>query len=144
MDFEQELMVERPVQDAFLACDSAKQQVRWMASLFEVELDRERPWGKGSQFRQVHEESGTRRVFEGEMLDYEPNRRILMRLEHADFDLTTELLFEDLGQRCRIRQRSHLELKSLALKMIQGMLAQIVARRFQEDFARLKALLESS
>jgi uncharacterized protein YndB with AHSA1/START domain len=144
MDFEQELLVERPVSHAFRACDSPELQLRWIASLVEVERDPECEWGLGSRFRQVHLEAGVRQVFEGELLAYEPDQRIVLRLEHPDFVSTTELRFEDLGQRCRIRQRSKLELRSLPLKLMQGTVGRVVAKRFQEDFARLKVLLETS
>jgi hypothetical protein len=144
MNFEQDLIVERPVQDAFLACDSAELQVRWVASLVGIERDDEQAWGTGSQFRQVHEESGMRRVLEGVLLDYQPNRRILMHLVHDDFDITTELQFEDLGQRSRIRLCSELEPKSLPLKMLQGTIAKVLAKRLEDDFTRLAAMLQAS
>lgn len=143
MDFEVDTLIESPVQDAYRACGLAKYQIRWMASLVEVELDPEVEWGIGSRFRQIHEEAGIRQVFEGVLLDLQEDSRISMKLEHADFTIFTEIDFEDLGQRCRLVQRTRLELKSAPLKLMADTIGGVVHKRLEEDFARLKALCES-
>lgn len=143
MRFEQDLVVETTAAEAFKACDSAEQQVRWMASLVEVQVDADQPWGVGSRFRQVHEELGVRQVFEGELLEYEPGRRIVTRLEHDDLSLHDTLEFADLGERCRILHRVELELKSTALRLMEGTVGRVLAKRFEEDLARLEDLLET-
>jgi len=143
MRFEQEQVVETTAAAAFLACDSAEHQVRWMASLVGVEIDPDQPWGVGSRFRQVHEEMGVRQVFEGELLEYEPERRIVTRLEHDDLSLHGTLEFEDLGGQCKVLHRVELELKSTALRLMEGTVGRVLAKRFEEDLARLKDLLET-
>ena len=143
MEFDLDMIVECPVRQAFRACDSAKHQIHWIASLVEVEIDAGQEWGEGSTFRQIHEESGIRQVFDGQLLEYVPNELISMRLSHNDFTILSDLRFEDLGARCRIVQHTQLQLTSLALKLMKGTIAAVAAKRMEEDFDRLKAMLES-
>jgi hypothetical protein len=143
MDFSIDILVEAPVEVAFGACDSAKDQISWIASLIEVRLDEQRPWGVGSTFVQIHEEDGRRQEFHGELLAYEPERRIGTRLVHADFELESQMLFEDLGPRCQIRQETSLKVRSLMLKAMRPMIAKAVEARLRQDFERLKVLVES-
>lgn len=85
-----------------------------------------------------------RQVLEGELLAYEPDERILMRLQHGDFTITSELTFEALGERSRVSQVTQIELRSLALRMARPIVQGAVGKRISEDMDRLKALLEST
>jgi uncharacterized protein YndB with AHSA1/START domain len=133
IEFRHEVLVEAPVGPTFRACDSAREQLAWVGSLVEVEVDPSTPWGPGARFVQVHEE----------VLEHEPEERIVMRLTHPDFELHTRLEFEDLGGRTRVSQVTRLELRSLALRLAAPLVRSAVDRRIAEDMERLKALLES-
>jgi len=109
-----------------------------------VEIDPGVVWGPGAKFRQVHEESGMRQVLEGEMLAYELDQRILMRLVHGDFTIMSELTFEALGDRSRVSQWTQIELQSMALRLARPIVQGAVGKRISDDMDRLKALLESS
>ncbi len=143
IEFRHEVLVEAPVGPTFRACDSAREQLAWVGSLVEVEVDPSTPWGPGARFVQVHEEVGSRQRLEGELLEHEPEERIVMRLTHPDFELHTRLEFEDLGGRTRVSQVTRLELRSLALRLAAPLVRSAVDRRIAEDMERLKALLES-
>ncbi len=143
MEIEVGMMVERPVAETFQAFDSAKAQITWMGSLVEVEMDPSTPWGKGARFTQTHVEAGMRQVFQGEMLDYVRNQRLLLKLVHNDLSLVTEVLLVDLGERTQVQQRSKIELHSTALKIVKGMVRGAIEQRFTEDLQRLKTLLEN-
>jgi uncharacterized protein YndB with AHSA1/START domain len=142
VDIELDILVECPVEQAFLACTSAEHQVRWMASLMEVEIDPGKDWGVGSSFRQIHEISGMRQVFDGVVLDLQDNRRISTHLKHDDFTIFTDLTFRDLGERCQLNQSTKIELKSVALKLMRGAVGNAVRDRLKADLDRLKVLLE--
>jgi len=143
MEFNADITIERPVAAAFEACDDPQVQPHWAASLISVERDPGQVWGENATFRQIHEEAGTRQVFEGTILAYQPNQRIRMRLVHADFELVSELSFEDLGSHCRVSNATEVELRSMALKLMKGVMKGVVQKRLDEDLQRLKALLES-
>lgn len=143
MEFQAEIIIEGPVERAFRASDTPHEQLAWIGSLVEVRVDPGRPWGVGATFVQVHVEGGRRQEFRGEILAYEPERLIGMRLTHADFELESELTFEDLGPRCRVRQTTRLKLRSLMLKAMRAVIGAAVEARIRDDFERLKALVES-
>lgn len=115
-----------------------------MGSLVAVEIDPGLTWGEGATFRQIHEEAGMRQVLEGTLLAYAPNERILMRLEHADFSIDSELTFEALGERSRVSQSTRIELRSMALRLARPIVHAAVGKRLADDMDRLKALLESN
>lgn len=143
MELSAEIVAEGPVERAFRLCDRPEEQLRWVGSLVEVRVDPERPWGPGATFTQVHEERGARRELRGELLAREPERRIAMRLEHPDVRAEVEIAFEDLGPRCRVRQRTRLELRSLKLKLLRPVVAAAGEARAREDLARLRVLIEA-
>jgi hypothetical protein len=107
-------------------------------------VDSETPWGKGARFTQVHLESGMRQEFKGQLLEYERDRRLVLKLEHTDLSLLNEVTLHDLGERTQINQRTEIKLHSVALKIVKGMVKGAIERRMGEDFERLKTLLESS
>jgi uncharacterized protein YndB with AHSA1/START domain len=144
IEFRHEVLVEAPADEVFRACDSARDQTSWVGSLVAVELDTEAPWGAGARFRQIHEEGGVRQVLEGELLEHVPGERIVMRLEHPDFELETVIRFESLGALTRVDQATRLTLKSLALRLAAPMVRAAVDRRIGDDMARLKALVEQA
>lgn len=143
MDFVISIVVECPVEEAFRACDSVADQVRWIGSLEEVQVEAGGSWGVGSRFTQIHQEAGMRQEIEGEILAYEPCSLIHMRLLHPQFDMKSELKFENLGVRCRITQRTEVELRSMMLKMMKGAIKGTVEQRIQDDFERLRVLVEN-
>jgi uncharacterized protein YndB with AHSA1/START domain len=144
MEFEITTLIDRSVAKAFEACNSAKMQIAWMGSLVEVTIPDGTVWGTGAKFKQIHEESGVRQEFDGIVLDFVPNERIEFEMKHSDFTVQTEILFEDLGEHCRITQSSSIELHSMALKLARSMIRGVLERRFDEDHVRLKALVEGS
>lgn len=142
MDFQVSIIVERPVEEAFQACDSTTEQLRWIGSLEEVKVEPEMPWGVGARFTQVHQEAGMRQEIEGEILAYEPNELIRMHLRHAQFEMDSELRFENLGVRCRVTQTTSVELRGMMLKMMKGTIQSTVEQRIHDDFERLRVLVE--
>lgn len=142
IEIEVSSIIECPVAEAFEACDSAKLQIAWIASLVAVEIEPGTNWTPGASFRQIHMDSGKRQEFDGLLLDHQPNERIEFQLTHADFSVHTLLSFEDLGVRSKVTQHSSFVLHSFALKMAKGMVRDVVKQRFQEDHGRLKAMLE--
>ena len=143
MEFQAEIVIEGAVARAFRACAAPDELLSWVGSLVEVRIDPGKPWGVGATFVQVHDEGGRRQEFRGLILAYEPERLIGMRLTHADFELESDLAFEDLGPRCRVRQTTRVKLRSLMLKAMRPVIGAAVEARIRDDFERLKALVES-
>lgn len=142
IEFHLDLLVERPVTEAFHHANSAKSQLQWVGSLVEVNLDPNQPWGIGTTFEQVHEESGVRQSLQGEVLEWEENQHTQIRLVHPEFLLLSRTEFEDLGPRCRLVQATAIELKSMKLRIAAAMVRGVVETRMRGDLERLKALLE--
>lgn len=143
MEFEIELLVRAEPAQVFDTCALAKHQLAWMASLQSVEVDDSKPWGVGATFRQLHEESGIQHTIEGTLLDWQPPERVSTKLVHPDFVLFSETEFVEEPEGCRLRQRTRMELTSVALKLLKGAVKNAVSKRFEEDLARLKALVET-
>ncbi len=143
MEIHFELLIERPASEAFHHAGQAKSQLTWVGSLVEVNLNSEQPWGVGSCFEQIHEEGGVRQTLKGEVLEWEPSVRMQVRLEHSDFVLLSCTEFEDLGPRCRLIQTTAIELGTPKLRFAASMVRSVIESRMRDDYARLKAMLES-
>lgn len=143
LEFHHELLIERPAEEVFHHASHAKSQLQWVGSLVEVRVDTPSPWGPGSTFVQVHEESGVKQELVGEVLEWDPPRHMLLRLVHADFTMLSRTDVEDLGPRARLVHATLLELKSMKLKFAAPMIRGVIEARIREDYERLRALLES-
>lgn len=144
MEFDLEILVHCSVHQAFEICSNPEHQLQWMDSLVNVEVDETKAPSIGSGFRQIHEISGVRQVFEGVLLDLQPGERISTKLAHPDFTMFTDIRFEEVGEQCRISQHCQMELHSMALKLIRGGVKSAVGKRLEEDFERLRVMLEAA
>lgn len=81
--------------------------VEWSLTCVEDEVLEERnSGGVGTRFRIVTEESGRRMPFEGVVTRHEPPRESAIQLVGQHLDIDVLYLFEDLGGRTRVTQRS--------------------------------------
>lgn len=143
LEFHLELLIERPAEAVFHHASHAKSQLQWVGSLVEVRVDSSSPWGPGSTFVQVHEESGVQQEIAGEVLEWTQGRHMLLKLEHSDFSMLSRTDVEDLGPRSRLVHSTLLDLKSMKLKFAAPMIRGVIENRIREDYDRLKSLLES-
>jgi hypothetical protein len=142
-----ELTVEiaRPIAEVF---DFATNHVaEWSLTVVEDRVVEEQPDGVGTTFRVVTEEKGRRMEFDGVVTRHEPPVASSVVLRGAHFDIDVDYLFEDLGGRTRLTQRSKVTGKGFIKVMffLFGWLMKRAGCKAQEnELANLKRIMEAA
>jgi len=122
----------------------SERRLRWMSALKESEQVSEGPPGLGTKFRDVFEDHGQRFEIDAEVVEYEPQTRVAIRLVASAFESTvTQTLAESDGG-TRLATRIDTEYKSALARLMSGVVTGHAQKTLEDDLARLKDLLESS
>jgi len=122
----------------------SERRLRWMSALKESEQVSDGPPGLGTRFRDVFEDHGQRFEIDAEVVEYEPQTRVAIRLVASAFESTvTQTLAESDGG-TRLSTRIDTEYKSALARLMSGVVTGHAQKTLEDDLARLKGLLESS
>jgi uncharacterized protein YndB with AHSA1/START domain len=122
----------------------SERRLRWMSALKESEQVSDGPPGLGTRFRDVFEDHGQRFEIDAEVVEYEPQTRVAIRLVASAFESTvTQTLAESDGG-TRLATRIDTEYKSALARLMSGVVTGHAQKTLEDDLARLKDLLESS
>jgi len=135
--------IDRPIDEVFEYTN--RKVAEWSPTVVEDEMIEEKPDGVGSTFRCVTEDHGRRMEFEGVITRHEPPNVSAIRMTGQHFDIDAEYLFEDLGGRTRVTQRSSVAPKGF-LKvfffLFGWMMRKAGCKAAENELANLKRLLE--
>jgi uncharacterized protein YndB with AHSA1/START domain len=104
MNNDASVVIDRPIDEVFRL--TTEHVAEWSIIVVEDTVLEEKPGGVGTTFRTVTEEGGRKMVFEGVVVRYEPPFVNAVRMTGAMFDIDAVYLFEDLGGRTRVTQKS--------------------------------------
>ena len=115
----------------------------WMGALKETEQLTDGAPGVGSRWREVFEDHGHRIELETELTQYEPNKRLRVRLAHRGFESTSTQELEDAGGVTRVSTVIETEFKALAARLVGRVVTRHAQNRLEADLAALKELVEA-
>lgn len=136
--------IDRPIGEVFDY--TIKNVAEWSTIVVMDEATGEKLEGVGSTFRVTTEEHGRRMEFEGVVTRHEPPTAHAVLMKGRQFDIEAEYLFEDLGGRTRVTQRSRVHGKGLIKVMfvLLGWLMKSSSRAaLEKELGNLKRLAES-
>ncbi len=136
-----EVVINRSREDvAGFATDPAN-DTAWIGGIVEAELLTEPPVRVGTKVRRVAKFLGRRMEYTPEVIEYEPNSRLVMRTD-SPFDMMIAYEFEDAtaGTLARINIQGG---GGGFYRLAGPLLAQAVKRNIAGDLRRLKKLVES-
>ena len=120
----------------------SEKRLEWMGVLTESEQLTEGAPEVGSRWRDVFEDHGQRVELEAELIEYEPNRRLRLRLGNRSFHSTsTQELAEGDGW-TRVSTVIETEYKTMAARLAGRLVTRHAQQRLEADLANLKELLE--
>ena len=135
--------IDRPIDEVFEYTN--KNVAEWSLTVVEDEVIEEKQGGVGTTFRCITEDHGKRMELQGVITRYEPPNHSEVHLTGQLFDIDAEYLFEDLGGRTRVTQRSTVTPKGF-LKIIfflfGWMMNKAGCKALEKELANLKRLLE--
>ena len=136
-----EIEVARPRADVARYATDWRNDTEWIGALTEARLVTAPPFGVGSQVARTARFLGRRIEYVNEVVEYEPERRLVMRSVKAPFPMTVVYEFEDAdgGSLMRIRAGGD---ASGFYRIAGPMLSRAVKKGIAGDLARLKRILE--
>jgi uncharacterized protein YndB with AHSA1/START domain len=119
-----------------------EKRLEWMGVLTESEQLTEGAPEVGSRWRDVFEDHGQRVELEAELVEYQPNRRLRLRLGNRSFHSTsTQELAEGDGW-TRVSTVIETEYRTLAARLAGRLVTRHAQQQLEADLASLKELLE--
>jgi carbon monoxide dehydrogenase subunit G len=138
MTYEHELEIERPPDDVYAFLCDPENLPGWQSDVLEVRRE------SATRFREVRTFVGRRIESTLEVTAAEPGREFSLRSASGPVRFSVRHLLEPAGEgRTRLRVVGETEGAGGLFKLGGGLLRRAAERRFQEDFASLKAILES-
>jgi uncharacterized protein YndB with AHSA1/START domain len=119
-----------------------ERRLEWMGVLRESEKLTEGPPAPGSRWRDVFEDHGQRIELEAELTEYEPGRRLVVRLRNRGFESTSTQALAEADGRTRLTTVIETEYKALAARLMAGVVTRHAQRQLEGDLARLKQIVE--
>jgi uncharacterized membrane protein len=137
------VQVSRPVDEVFAYVTDPTKLAEWQPNVISVTKLNEGPVRSGTRFKEVRRALFGRSVEAiVEVSAYEENHRIDLRIVSGPVPVHGENEFTSIHGGTRIDFVAHGELRG-ALRMAQPVLARVLRRQFESDYARLKRALES-
>ena len=139
---QQTVTINRPIEHVFAFVRDTRNTTRWHPSLSEARATPDGPAQVGTQITEVRTFIGRKRESTFEIVELEPNRRIVMKSESGPFPLKVTMTFESLGNATRIALEADAEPKGF-LKLADGMIAGIVKKELETDLSAAKQVVET-
>jgi uncharacterized protein YndB with AHSA1/START domain len=119
-----------------------ERRLEWMGVLRESEKLTEGPPAPGSRWRDVFEDHGQRIELEAELTEYEPGRRLVVRLRNRGFESTSTQALAEADGGTRLTTVIETEYKALAARLMAGVVTRHAQKQLEGDLARLKEIVE--
>ena len=115
----------------------------WMKAISESQLVTAEPFGVGARVRRVASFLGKRVEYVNEVVEYDPDARLVMRSVEAPFPMTVTYEFEDADRGTRIRIRAQGD-AGCFYRLAAPILSLAVRRAIEKDLANVKKALEAT
>jgi ligand-binding SRPBCC domain-containing protein len=142
VDVTTEAIIAAPVATVAAFASEPDNALRWYVNIKRVEWQTPRPIDIGSRFALVAHFLGKRLEYVHQVVEYVPNRRLVMRTADGPFPMETTYEWEeaDSGTRMKLRNRST---PSGFSRIVAPFMSAAMRRANQKDPAALKTLLEA-
>jgi len=138
---EDSVVITRPLEEVFAYLTDVTNWPRWNMVVGNVEQTPPGPLEKGTKLRGAAEVMGRTMQYSGEILEYDPNKKVVQKMRVGPAELQTSWLLEpvEAGTRLTISSAG----KASGPSIIAGpLLDRAVKKQIEESLARLKAILE--
>jgi ligand-binding SRPBCC domain-containing protein len=143
MQFQHELVIERPIEEVFDYLADARHLPEWQTSVVSAKPEAEGPLADGSRFRETRSMMGRRMESTLEVVAYARPTRFCVRTVTGPMPYEVRHELEARGGATHILFQLEGEPQGV-MRLAGGMAVRAARRQAQADFARLKAVLEGS
>jgi uncharacterized protein YndB with AHSA1/START domain len=139
---QQSITIHQPVEQVFAFVGDTRNTTRWHPSLTEARATLDGPAQVGTQITEVRTFIGRKMESTFEIVEMEPNKRIVMKSETGPFPLKVTMTFESLGNTSRITLEADTEPRGF-LKLADGMIAGMLKKELETDLSAAKQVVET-
>ena len=141
MNFENSVLIDRPVEQVFQYVTDFSNNSRWQTDLLDMEMTSGGNFGQGSTYRCVNRFMGQHIETEGLITEYEPDRQCSIRITTGPVIGTSNLCFEAVNGSTRFTTAGELDLTFFRLAKL--LVKRKIKKQLTNDMAKLKAILEN-
>lgn len=134
--------VRRPPAEVFAFISNFENNPKWQSGMVEARFTSEGPLGLGSTYAQVAKFLGRRVESTFEVIAYQPNRMVKATSTSGSFPITFTRIVEPLADGAKVSAIVEGDASGF-FKLAEPILARMVHRSIEADYANLKAILES-
>ena len=138
---EDSIVINRPVEEVFAYLTDVTNWSRWNEAVGNVVQTPPGPMGLGTTLRGAGEVMGRIMQYSGEILEYDPNKKVVQKMRVGPADIQASWLFEPVEGGTRLTLRSEAD-TSGPFKVAGPLIDRMVKKQLEENLARLKAVLE--
>jgi uncharacterized membrane protein len=142
LNIEKSIVINRPVEEVFAFVSPGENWSQWATELVETKKTSEGPLGVGTTYTHVAQMLG-RRIENGyEVTEYEPNKKVSMKSTSGPIPAETSLTVESVEGGTKLALTVAAEIAGV-FKLAEPLVARIMGRQQDANFANLKDLLEA-
>jgi uncharacterized protein YndB with AHSA1/START domain len=135
--------IARPVEDVFAVLSDVEKVALWSSNTIEENLLTPGPLRKGSRRRAVVRGfAGRPMENEAEMVEFEPNRRMVVKVLNAPVPAQIVIEFTPVGGSTRLDWTGTVSPRGI-LAPTAGLIARFYRMAFEKDLRNLKAMMDS-
>ncbi len=136
------MVISRPPEEVFAYISNFENNPRWQGGMKEARFTSHGPLGVGSTYAQVATFLGRRVESTFEVIDYQPNRSVKATSTSGSFPITFTRIVEPVDNGAKVSAIVEGDATGF-FKLAQPLLARMVRRSVDADYANLKEILET-
>ena len=139
---EASVVINRPTEEVFAFVADIEKMSQWMSELVEAKQTSEGPVGVGTTVNAVANVLGRRAESIQEVAEYEPNSKFAIKSTSGPVATKDKFTFESVAGGTKVTRVTEAELGGF-FKLAEPLVARMLRRQFETNFANLKDLLEA-
>jgi uncharacterized membrane protein len=139
---EASVQINRPIEEVFAFAGNIENNPQWQSGVLEAEVTSEGPIAVGTTYRYVTRLLGRQIETDGEITEYEPNRRYSFKSTSGPFPIGGRLTCEAADGGTKVTLVVAADIGGF-FKMAEPLVVRMVKRQYETDVSNLKSLLEA-
>jgi uncharacterized membrane protein len=135
-------MINRPIEEVFAFAGNVGNNPQWQSGVLEARVTSEGPIGVGTTYRYVGQLLGRQIETDGEITEYEPNRKYSFKSTSGPFPIEGGLSCEAIDGGTKVTLAVAADIGGF-FKMAEPLVVRTIKKQFETDVSNLKSLLEA-
>lgn len=141
-EFQTKIQVNQPVAEVFAKFMDIDNMGKWLTGFKKIETVSGNPGDVGSKYKLTFEEKGKEIVMDEEVLEVKENEKFVFRMEMPQMSSHSDVEFHSVNSGTEVVSSTTVEGKGFMWKLAIPMMKSQMKKRQEQDFNKLKALLE--